>query len=369
LDKVPFLDLGRQYRAIQTEIQAAIAAVLEQSAFSGGPFVSAFERNFANAHDARFCAGVNNGTAALHAPLMALGVGPGDEVIVPANTFIATAEAVSLCGATPVFVDCDPVYYNLDPDRAAAAITPKTRGLIAVHLYGHPAPLDALSALTQRHGLFLMEDCAQAHLTEYKGRKVGTTGVAGCFSFYPGKNLGAYGEAGAVLTQDEALFQAVQAIKCHGSHVKYHHERIGHNYRMEGLQGAILDVKLRYLEGWTQARCQVAQWYRERLADVSELILPSEAPDCRHVYHLFIVQAAQRDALAQALKEANIETGLHYPVPCPQQPAYAFLNYRPEDTPVATRVSGKLLSLPMFPELRLEEVERVCTAIRRFYGR
>ncbi|MFA5139635.1 MAG: DegT/DnrJ/EryC1/StrS family aminotransferase [Elusimicrobiota bacterium] len=367
--KVDFVDLRAQYRSIQPEVDPAIQKVLESCAFSGGPFVASFEGNFAKAHQAGHCVGVNSGTSALHVALMALGIKHGDEVIVPTNTFFATPEAVSLTGATPVLVDCEPRYYNIDPEKAEAACTERTKAIIAVHLYGQPAGLNAIAAVAARRRILLIEDCAQAHLAEYKGRPVGTRGICGCFSFYPGKNLGAYGEAGAVLTNDPSLAERMRALRDHGALKKYYHTLVGHNYRMEGIQGAVLDVKLRHLQAWTEARRRNAGLYREHLKDIAEVALPEEMPDASHVYHLFVVRVPERDRLISTLKEDGVSTGIHYPVPCHLQEAFSGLRTPPGSCPVAERYAGGILSLPMFPELTEDQIAYVAERIRRFYRR
>jgi len=364
---VPFLDLKAQYLSIKTEIDQAIQRVLDSCAFSGGPFVEAFEPRFAAAHGADFAVGVSSGTAALHLALMALNIGPGHEVIVPANTFIATAEAVSLAGATPVFVDCEPRFYTLDPSALTAALTSRTKAVIAVHLFGQPADLDSIKGFTEKHGLVLIEDCAQAHLASYHGKPVGSHGIIGCFSFYPGKNLGAYGEGGAVVTNDRALADKVSALRNHGSAQKYVHEYIGHNYRMEGFQAAILDVKLNYLEQWTQKRRRAAVWYRKYLSEVPEITLPEVRPGCLHVYHLFVVRASARDLLIDHLRSVGIETGIHYPIPCHLQNAYTHLGLGEGSLPFSEQYANEMISLPIYPELSEEEIQYVAQQIKAFY--
>mgnify|MGYP006278356265 FL=1 len=367
--KVNFLDLKAQYHSIREEINQAIQQVLDSSAFAAGPFVKSFEEHFAEKHQADYCVGVSSGTAALHAALMALDVGPGDQVIVPANTFFATPEAVSLAGATPVFVDCDPDYYNLNPDLIEAAITSKTKGIIAVHLYGQPAQLSAIKAVADRHNLFLMEDCAQAHTSTLNGTPVGTTGVCGCFSFYPGKNLGAYGEGGAVITNDEALYQKMMMIRDHGMAKKYHHDLIGHNYRLEGMQGAILDVKLQYIDEWTDARRRSAELYRTYLSESQDIVLPAEMPDAKHVYHLFVIRTKKRDELQAYLKDHEIYTGIHYPIPCHLQAAYHDLGYSQGDFRVTDEYAPQLLSLPMSEQLKEDEIAYVAETIKSFFNK
>jgi dTDP-4-amino-4,6-dideoxygalactose transaminase len=359
--KVPFVDLQAQYRSIKDEIDVAIARVLDNASFILGREVEAFEAAFAEYTGARFCIGVNSGTAAIQLAVTACGLGAGDEVIVPANTFFATAEAVSTAGATPVFVDSDPVSYNIDVSKIEAAITERTRAIIPVHLYGQAADLDAIFSLAERHNLIVIEDAAQAHGSKYKGRRVGALGCAGCFSFYPGKNLGAYGEGGAVVTNDEEVARRVRLLRDHGSAQKYTHEIVGYNFRLEGIQGAVLNVKLRHLDGWNELRREHAARYRELLRE-SGLLLPVEMPYAEHVYHLYVVQSERRDALQQTLNESGVQTGIHYPIPIHLQPAYASLNYRRGDFPEAERQAARVLSLPMFPELTDEQMMRVAEA-------
>lgn len=364
--KVNFLDLQAQYASIKGEIDAAIQQVLNKAAFAGGPFVDEFEEAFAKAHKAKYCVAMNSGTAALHATLMALDIGRGHEVIVPANTFFATPEAVSLAGATPVFVDCEGVYYNIDPEKIEAAITGKTKAIFAVHLYGQPAQLRALKEIADKHGLILLEDCAQAHLAEYNQHPVGTFGVAGCFSFYPGKNLGAYGEGGAVITNDEELAYKLRLIRSHGAENKYYHEVIGHNYRMEGMQGAILNVKLKYLDEWTALRRKNASLYHKLLKDLPGIVLPTEMQGVKHVYHLFVVRVAARQDLMEFLESKGVYTGIHYPVPCHLQNAYDFLGYEKGSKPVTEQYASQILSLPMSEQLKEIEIRYVCEKIEEF---
>jgi dTDP-4-amino-4,6-dideoxygalactose transaminase len=363
---INFVDLKAQYLTIKTEIDGAIQAVIEKSAFAAGPFVKSFEDNFAERHQAKYCVGVNSGTSALHIAMWALGLGPGDEVIVPANTFFATAEAVSLCGATPVFVDCEASYFNIDPQKIEEALSPKTRAIIPVHLYGQAARMDEVRSIAAKHGLAVIEDCAQAHLTEYEGRKVGTFGTCGCFSFYPGKNLGAYGEGGAVLTNDESLYEKMMALRDHGSSKKYYHDYVGHNYRMEGLQGAVLDVKLKHLEHWTQKRRGHADLYRRLLSGIGHVEVPQEMPEGKHVYHLFVVKTQRRTELINHLRNEGIATGIHYPVPCHLQKAYAHLPRR-TPLPVSEELAHDILSLPMYAELAEEDIRYICNQIKEFY--
>lgn len=364
---IPFVNLNAQYLTIKEEIDSAIQAVVDSSAFSSGPFVKSFEEKFALAQGSKYCVGVNSGTSALHVALWALGIGAGDEVIVPANTFFATPQAVSLTGATPVFTDVEEEYYNIDPAGIEKVITGKTRAVIAVNLYGQPARLDQIRGICAEHGLHLVEDCAQSHLAEYKGKKTGTFGVCGCFSFYPGKNLGAFGEAGAVITDDETLALKMAALRDHGSSKKYYHDYIGHNYRMEGMQGAVLGVKLRYLARWTERRRENASLYRAYLADAAEVTLPQEMPGVKHVFHLFVIRVPGRDDLLEYLKDKGIATGIHYPVPCHLQKAYSFLGYRSGSLRVSEKLAGEILSLPMYAELTEKNIELISRRIKEFY--
>ena len=372
--KVPFLDLKAQYNAIRNEVNPAIQEVLDNTAYVMGKPVFEFEKRFAEAHQVKHCVGTGSGTDANHLVLWALGLGPDDEVIIPANTFIATAWGATLCGARPVFVDVDKESYNVDPLKVEAAITKRTKAIVAVHLYGQPADMDPLREITGRNEIYLVEDAAQAHLAMYRHSHVGGLGTASSFSFYPGKNLGAYGEAGAVMTNDDGLAATVKAMRDHGMPRKYYHELYGHNYRMEGIQGAVLGVKLNYLESWTAARRSKAAKYRELLADLAHVKLPKEMEYARHVYHLFVIQvkqggSARRDRLAEYLKENNISTGLHYPVPLHLQKCFSFLGYKKGDFPVSEELAEKGISLPIYPELTDAQIEYVCDNIKKFFDK
>jgi len=366
--KVKFIDLKSQYLSIKEEIDKAIQNVLLDSAFADGHYVQEFEENFAKAHNAKYCVAVNSGTAALHASLMALDIAQGDEVIVPANTFFSTPLAVTLTGAIPVFVDCKSEYYNIDVNKIQDAITTNTKAIITVHLYGQPSKLEEIKAIADKHGIYLVEDCAQAHLAEYKNKYVGNFGICGCFSFYCGKNLGAYGEGGAIVTNNKDLYDRLKMIKNIGMSRKYYHDVIGHNYRMSGLQGAILNVKLKYLEEWTKIRRKNADLFRKYLSNCKNILLPEEMKGVKHVYHLFVIRTKKRDALQKFLSHHNIETGIHYPIPCHLQKAYDYLNYKIGDFPVTEKLSNEVISLPMSEQLKEEEVKYVSEKIKEFFS-
>ncbi|MHC4119212.1 MAG: DegT/DnrJ/EryC1/StrS family aminotransferase, partial [Planctomycetota bacterium] len=320
--KVPFLDLKTQYESIRDEIAAGLQQVLDNTAFAGGPFVKSFEEQFASFCSCESAIGVGSGTTALWTALMALGVGPGDEVVTVPNTFIATAEAISFCGATPVFVDVDEQTYNMNPDLLEAAITPKTKAVIPVHLFGQMADMGRIMQIARTHGLFVVEDACQAHGAEYNGRRAGSIGDAGCFSFYPGKNLGAYGEAGAVVTNNPELADKMRAFRDHGQTSKSCHTIIGWNGRMDGFQGAVLSVKLKHLPAWNEARRKNAQLYDRLLADTDDVLTPVEADYAKHIYHVYAIRTQNRDELMSALAEQEISCGIHYPVPVHLQDAY-----------------------------------------------
>ena len=359
---IPFVDLKAQYQSIKSEVDAAIHRVLESTAFVLGSEVEAFEAAFADYVGAKFCVGLNSGTAAVQLAVSACGIGVGDEVIVPANTFFATAEGVSTAGATPVFVDADPISYGIAVDKIEAARTERTRAIMPVHLYGQAADLDPIFEIAERHNLLVIEDAAQAHGSEYKGKRVGALGRAGCFSFYPAKNLGAYGEGGAVTTNDQEVARRVRLLRDHGSAKKYHHDAIGYNFRLEGIQGAVLGVKLKHLDRWNNLRREHAALYNELLKN-SGLVLPRELEYARHVYHLFVVQTEGRDAFQQSLNAAGVSTGIHYPIPIHLQPAYAFLGHKAGDFPESERQALRVLSLPMYPELTNEQIGKVVSAV------
>jgi dTDP-4-amino-4,6-dideoxygalactose transaminase len=360
---VPFVDLRAQYLSIREEALRALFGVTETTTFILGPRVEEFENAFGAYTGASHCIGVNSGTSALHLALIAAGIGRDDEVITSPMTFIATCWAITYTGARPVFVDVDPVTHTLDPDQVEQRITSRTKALLPVHLYGQPADLAPLVDISRRHGIPIIEDAAQAHGARYFGRGVGTFGLCGCFSFYPGKNLGAYGEAGAIVTNNAQIAVRLRALRDHAQSQRYHHDEIGFNYRMDALQGAVLALKLKHLAAWTDARRHLATRYREELAGLP-IGLPSEAPGRRHVWHLFVVLHPQRDRIRAELERRGIQSGLHYPVPVHLQKAYAFLGHHPGEFPHAERVARECLSLPLFPEMTLTQQDQVLLALR-----
>jgi dTDP-4-amino-4,6-dideoxygalactose transaminase len=361
-EPVPLVDLQVQFGRLREEVMQALAEVAESSAFVLGPRVAAFEEKFAAYLGARHCVGVNSGTSALHLALLGAGVGSGDEVVTVPMTFIATSWAISYVGARPVFVDVDPKTYTMDPGQVERQITARTRAILPVHLYGQPADLGPLLEIGRRHGIPVIEDAAQAHGARYAGRSAGTLGLCGCFSFYPGKNLGAYGEAGAVVTDDDAIARRLRALRDHAQSQRYHHDEIGFNYRMAAFQGAVLGVKLNYLEQWTEARRALANRYRAELADLP-LKLPAASADRQHAWHLFVVLHRDREGLRRLLTEHRIHTGLHYPIPLHLQKAYAHLGHREGDFPVAERIGRECLTLPLFPEMTPQQQDAVIEAL------
>jgi len=362
--KVPFLDLKAHHEPIRQQLEAAIAEVIDCNAFAGGPFVAKFEGEFATYCGARFAIGVGNGTDALWLSLLALGVGPGDEVVTVPNTFMATAEAISYSGARPVFVDIDEQTYTLNPNLLEKALTPKTKAIIPVHLFGQTADMEPILAVASKHGVPIIEDACQAHGATYKGRKAGTIGLAGCFSFYPGKNLGAFGEAGAVVTNDPELKTKVQTLRDHGQNRKYLHSMIGWNARMDGIQAAVLSLKLKNLDVANARRRAHARLYDELLSGIDGIVTPSEAPCGQPVYHIYAVRVKERDRVLQRLAERGIACGIHYPIPIHLQDAYHWLGYRRGSFPVAERCSTEFLSLPMYPELTSEQIQLVAGELK-----
>jgi dTDP-4-amino-4,6-dideoxygalactose transaminase len=367
--KVPFLNLKAQYDAIAQEVEDSVKEVLGCCAFSGGPYVERFEAEFASFCGASHAVGVGSGTEALWLTLVALGVKSGDEVITAPNSFIATAEAVTLAGAEPVFVDVEESSFTLDPALLEAAITPRTKVVIPVHLFGQAADMDSILAVARRHGIAVLEDACQAHGAEYKGRRTGSLGDAACFSFYPGKNLGAYGEAGGVVTSDRQLADRIRMLRDHGQSRKYYHEVVGTNSRMDGIQGAILSVKLKYLHDWNAARRLHAASYQKVLEGITSVSPPKEMRYARHVYHVYAVRSDGREQLIDALAECGIACGVHYPVPIHLQRAYANRGEGAGSFPVAERCAQEFISLPMFPELTEEQIAYVGHQVGRLAGR
>lgn len=367
--RVPFLDLKVQYESIRDEIAESLQQVLDNTAFAGGKFVSNFEKDFAAFCGCKHAIGVSSGTSALWIALTALGIGPGDEVVTVPNTFIATVEAISFCGATPVFVDVDERTYNMNPDLLEDAVTPRTKAIIPVHLFGQMADMDPIMEIARTRELYVIEDACQAHGAEYKGRRAGSIADVGCFSFYPGKNLGAYGEAGAVVTNNAELTEKMRAFRNHGQTKKSRHTMIGWNARMDGFQGAVLSVKLKHLSAWNEARRKNAKLYNQLLADTDDVITPAEADYAKHIYHVYAIRAQNRDELISALAERDISCGIHYPVPVHLQEAYAHLGYGRNSFPTAEKCASQFVSLPMFPELTAEQIETVTSKITHFLER
>ncbi len=364
--QVPFLDLKAQYQSIKSEIDPAMQSVCADAAFVLGKYVYDFEKEFAKYCGAADCIAVDTGTTALHLAMLALDIGVGDEVITAANTFIATCEAISYTGARPVLVDCDEKTYNLDPTKLEARITSRTKAIIPVHLYGQPADMDPILAIAKKHNIPVIEDSAQGHGATYKGRPTGSMGVMACFSFYPGKNLGAYGEGGAITTSNADLAAKIRKLRDHGSNKKYYHDVVGYNYRMEGIQGAVLSVKLKHLDKWNAARRKNAELYRKYLSDFSAVVLPTEHSDCKSVYHLYVVRHARRDDLIAFLGQNGIGALIHYPIPVHLQQAYQHLAIAAGEYPVTEKVTREILSLPMFPELTEEQIRYTAAKIKEF---
>lgn len=365
MSKIPCLDLKRQHQTIKAEIFEAFEKVYENTAFSGGPFVDKFENEFATFCDTKFAIGVNNGTSALHLAMLALGIGAGDEVIVPANTFIATAWGVSHAGATPVFVDCTPDTWQIDASKIEAKITKNTKAIIGVHLYGQPFDIDAVKAIAAKHNLFVIEDAAQAQGAEYKNKVIGGFGAMSCFSFYPGKNLGACGEAGGICTNNETYSTHLKSLRNHGSVTRYYHDEIGYNMRMGGLEGASLSVKLKYLNEWNNRRRSIAKRYLTEIR-TAKIAMQAQPEWANSIYHLFVVTAKDKDSFVKHLEQHDVIPAYHYPVPCHLQKAYAHLGYKEGDFPNSEYLAAHCVSLPMFAELTDDEVTRVIEVINAY---
>jgi len=361
---IPFLDLKAQYASIKQEVDAAIQGVLDSCGYILGPEVSKLEEEFAAYSGARFGIGVNTGTSALHLSLLAAGIGPGDEVITVPFTFVATVAAIEYAGAKPVLVDIDPQTYNMDPAGIEAAITPRTRAILPVHLHGLMADMDPILEIARRHKLIVIEDACQAHGAEYKGKRAGSLGDLAAFSFYPGKNLGAYGEGGMVVTSNPEFAKKVRMLRDWGAEKKYHHVLKGYNFRLEGIQGAVLRVKLRHLEAWTEARRKAAAHYDRGLSGIG-VTVPQPKPHQRHVYHVYAIRTKQRQAWQDALNAQGVQTGIHYPFPVHLLPAYLDLGFKPGDFPHSEQAANEVLSLPMFAELTAEQCETVARAVRK----
>jgi len=362
METVPYLDLRAQYRPLSSDLLRALEEVCESTGFAQGPATSEFEDKFAAYCGVEHCVSLNSGTSALHLALRCLDVGPGDEVVTVSMSFIATAWAISYVGATPVFVDIDPVRRTLNPDKLEAAITSRTKVIVPVHLYGMPAEMDRIMAIAERHGLPVIEDAAQAHGAKYRNKHVGQFGQIACFSFYPGKNLGAYGEGGALITNDASIAQRTRSLRDHAQSQKYLHDELGYNYRMDSFQGAVLAIKLKHLDAWNTARNEVAQFYTELLKD-SSYKLPAHLPDSKCVWHCYVIETLERDRVRSALQDVGIQSAVHYPVPIHLQKPYAHLGYRTGDLPVTEALCEHCLSLPIYPELSKEKISRVASVL------
>lgn len=366
---IPFVDLKKQYLSIQPQIDAAINAVVSETAFIGGKYVNQFEADFASFYGVKHCISCANGTDSLYIIMKMLGIGAGDEVITVANSWISSSETITQAGAKPVFVDINPQYYSIDELKIEQGITANTKAIILVHLHGQMANIEAVEAICKKHNLYLIEDCAQSHLSEYKGVRAGVTGIAGSFSFYPGKNLGAYGDAGCIITNDDALAEKCKMFARHGALKKHQHQIEGINSRLDGLQAAILSAKLPHLPKWTEQRIANAAYYNKVLAGVQEIELPQTRQNSKHSFHLYVIRTKQRDALANFLKEKGIETAVHYPVPLPFMDAYNYLNCSAADFPVVDAFKDEILSLPMYPELTEEQMNYVADCIKLFFAK
>lgn len=365
---IPLVNLKAQYQCIKKDIDKAVLETIESTQYILGSDVEKFEKGFARFCQTKYCVGVASGTEALHIALFAMNIKPGDEVIVPVNTFIATALAVSFIGANPVFVDIDPRTYNLDLNQVEVKINKKTKVIIPVHLYGQPVDINNLIKIAKKHRLLVLEDACQAHGSLYKKRSVGGFGQAAAFSFYPGKNLGAYGDGGAITTNSKRLYQKMRKIREYGSSRKYYHDELGFNSRLDTIQAAVLRVKLRKLRAWNKNRRQIARWYNQLLKPLDFIEIPFEPSHVQGNYHLYVVQVPQRDKLLEYLKKNNIFAGIHYPLPIHLQKAYKFLGYKKGDFPIAEKIANKIISLPIYPEMTKDQVKRVVDRIGKFYN-
>jgi dTDP-4-amino-4,6-dideoxygalactose transaminase len=365
--RVPFVDLKAQYLSIKQEIDTALFSVIDETAFIGGKYVKSFENAFSKTYGVDHVVSCANGTDSLFIIMKMLGIKEGDEVITVANSWISSSETITQAGAKPVFVDIHPEYYSIDEAKMESAITPKTKAVIAVHLQGQMCAIDIINEICKKHGIYLIEDCAQSHLSALNGTRAGLTGIAGSFSFYPGKNLGAYGDAGCIITNDASLAEKCRMFANHGALQKHKHQMEGINSRLDGLQAAILTAKLPFLQQWTNQRIEKAQLYKKYLEGIPQIHLPVERPHSIHSYHLYVIRAERRDELMQYLKDAGIETAVHYPTALPNLPCYKYLGYETFDFPVSTGYQGQILSLPIYPELGEDMIAYVADNIKTFY--
>ena len=365
--QLPLVDLKIQYQNIKADIDKAIADVISETAFIGGKYVSAFEEAFASLYGVKHVIACGNGTDSLYIIMKMLGIGNGDEVITPANSWISSAETITQTGAKVVFADVDPVFYSIDENKLEAIITSKTKAIIAVHLQGQMCAIDTIKNICDKHGLILIEDCAQSHFSALNNVQAGLAGIAGSFSFYPGKNLGAYGDAGCIITNDDALAEKCKMYARHGALKKHEHQIEGINSRLDGLQAAILAAKLPYILKWTEQRIKNAALYDQYLSDIKEIMLPKVRPNSKHSFHLYVIRANKRNELAAFLKDQGIETAVHYPTILPALPAYKYLGHKPGDFPVAAQLQQEILSLPMYPELTEEMIQYISAAVKSFY--
>ncbi len=367
--KIPFVDLKAQYQSIKPEMDEMISNIINETAFIGGKYVKEFEAKFAALYGVKHVISCANGTDSLYIIMKSLGIGTGDEVITAANSWISSSETIGQTGATPVFVDCDEQFMSMGVAQLEAAITSKTKALIVVHLHGQICEMEAIEQLAKKHGLYVIEDCAQSHFSEYKGKRAGTMGIAGSFSFYPGKNLGAYGDAGCITTNDDDLANKCRMFANHGALVKHQHQIEGINSRMDGLQAGILTVKLDHILSWTEKRIERAAWYRGALKDIPQISMAEVRPESKHSYHLFIIRTNQRNELMAFLKEKGVETAIHYPTPLPLLPAYLDRGFTATDYPISSRMSATMLSLPIYPDLSMEAVNYIANAIQEFFAK
>jgi dTDP-4-amino-4,6-dideoxygalactose transaminase len=365
---IPFVDLEAQYVSIKADIDLAISNVVEEKIFIGGKRVQEFEREFALAYGVKHCISAGNGTDTLYIIMKMLGIGEGDEVITVANSWISSSETITQAGAKIVFSDIHPEYYSMDESKIEEKITPRTKAILVVHLQGQACEMDTIQEICKRYNLLLIEDCAQAHFSEFGGKLVGTFGIAASFSFYPGKNLGAYGDAGCIITNNDQVAEKLKMYARHGALVKHQHKIEGINSRMDSIQAAILTQKLKHILTWNQGRIRAANLYDVALKGIQEIIIPSVRPDTLHTFHLYVIQARQRDKLMEYLKVRGIETAIHYPTPLPFLEAYKYLNHHPEDFPVAYNLQSEILSLPMYPELSESQINYVASSIKKFYS-